>query len=258
MMTNELQRYMRVTGYSPRTIEAYCRCVVEIGDRDLLLFLDKLAVQGMSSFTLNQYHSAYKLYVTKILNQVWNIPFPYAKRHKKLPVVLNRDEISKIIEVTKNNKHRLLLSLAYGAGLRVSEVVALKVKDIDLDQLSLIVRSGKGAKDRVTILPEKLVDELRSGMAGRDINEYVFESERGGRLTTRTAQVVFEKSMKLAGIKKSATFHSLRHSFATHLLENGVDVRYIQQLLGHASITTTQLYTKVTNPQLKNIRSPLL
>ncbi|MBP9669963.1 tyrosine-type recombinase/integrase [Candidatus Woesebacteria bacterium] len=257
MRIDELQKYMRVTGYSPRTIEAYSRCIQEIGDKDLLLFLDELALAGKSSFTLNQYHSAYKLYVTKILKQVWRTPFPYAKRHKRLPVVLSRDEISKIIEVTKNNKHRLLLSLAYGTGLRISEVVSLKVKDVDLNQLCLVVRSGKDGKDRVTILPEKLVNELKSRMAGRDMNEYVFESERGGMLTTRTAQLVFEKSLKLAGIRKLATFHSLRHSFATHLLENGVDVRYIQQLLGHASITTTALYTKVTNLQLKNIRSPL-
>lgn len=257
MLIEQLQRYMRVAGYSQKTIEAYLRCVEEIGESDLLLFLDRLAREGKSSYTLNQYRAAYKLYVTKILRKTWNVPFPYAKRHQKLPVVLSREEIGLIIDKTKNIKHRLLISLAYGAGLRVSEVIKLRVRDIDIAQLSITIRDGKGGKDRVSILPEKLSNDLHRMMAGKTGEEYLFESERGGRLTTRTAQAVFQKSLKLAGIKKSATFHSLRHSFATHLLENGVDIRYIQQLLGHASITTTQQYTKVTNPQLKNIRSPL-
>lgn len=258
MRVDELQRYMRVAGYSPRTIEAYSRCIREIGDQDLLIFLDKLARAGKNSYTMNQYHAAYKLYVTKIQRRDWNVPFPYAKRHKKLPVVLTRDEIKTVIEATKNTKHRLMISLAYGAGLRVSEVINLRVRDVNVDELSLIVKDGKGGKDRVSILPEKLCNDLRNIMAGKIGDQYIFESERGGKLTTRTPQAVFEKSLKTAGIKKNATFHSLRHSFATHLLENGVDVRYIQQLLGHASITTTQLYTKVTNPALKNIKSPLL
>lgn len=253
----KMRQYMRVAGYSPRTIEAYARCVDEIGDQDLIQFLDKLAREGKSSFTMNQYHAAYKLYVIKILKRSWNVSFPYTKRHERLPVVLSRDEIAKIMAVTKNNKHRLMISLAYGAGLRVSEIINLRVADIDVDGLSLIVREGKGGKDRISILPDKLSSELRNMMAGKTGDEYLFESERGGKLTTRTAQAVFAKSLGLAGIKKSATFHSLRHSFATHLLENGVDVRYIQKLLGHASITTTQLYTKVTSPQLRNIRSPL-
>lgn len=249
---------MRVAGYSHRTIEAYVRCVEEIGDQDLMQFLDKLARGHKSSFTMNQYHAAYKLYVTKILGKVWCVPFPYAKRHTRLPVVLSRSEIEQIIGITKNTKHRLMISLAYGAGLRVSEVISLRIKDIDLTGLSLVVREGKGGKDRISILPEKLCNVLRNMMAGRELNDFLFESERGGQLTTRTAQVVFARSLKLTGIKKNATFHSLRHSFATHLLENGVDVRYIQKLLGHASVTTTQLYTKVTNPALHKIRSPLI
>lgn len=257
MRIDELQKYMRVAGYSPRTIETYSRCIAEIGDRDLLLFLDKLAKQGISSITMNLYHAAYKLYVTKILGKSWNVSFPYSKRHKRLPVVLAREEIAKLIAMTKNSKHRLILALAYGAGLRVSEVVELRVNDIDCEQLCLTVKNGKGGKDRITTLPKRLCNELETMMMGRPGDTYLFESKRGGKLTTRTAQAVFEKSLQWAGIKKSATFHSLRHSFATHLLENGVDVRYIQQLLGHASITTTQQYTKVTNLQLRNIRSPL-
>lgn len=257
MEIERLQRYMRIAGYSPRSIEAYSRCVEEIGDKDLMQFLDKLAQEGKSSFTINQYHAAYKLYAKEILHKTWNVPFPYAKRHQKLPVVLSREDIRKIIGVTKNNKHRLIISLAYGTGLRVSEIINLRVEDVDIKELSVVVREGKGGKDRISILPEKLKNDLLNMMVGKAGKAYLFESERGGRLTTRTAQAIFAKSLALARIKKEATFHSLRHSFATHLLENGVDVRYIQQLLGHASITTTQLYTKVTNPALRKIRSPL-
>ncbi len=206
---------------------------------------------------MNQYHAAYKLYLTKILNRSWDVPFPYAKRHKKLPIVLSRTEVAIIIENTKNSKHKLLLALAYGSGMRVSEVVSLKTGDLNLDELSILIKDAKGGKDRISVVPETLINDLRNMVAGKNTNDYLFESERGGKLTTRTAQIVFEKSLKLAGILKPATFHSLRHSFATHLLENGVDVRYIQKLLGHASISTTQLYTKVTNPALLNIESPL-
>jgi site-specific recombinase XerD len=220
-------------------------------------FLDKLALKHRSTFTMNQYHAAYKLYLTKILNRSWDVPFPYAKRHKKLPIVLSRTEVAIIIENTKNSKHKLLLALAYGSGMRVSEVVSLKTGDLNLDELSILIKDAKGGKDRISVVPETLINDLRNMVAGKNTNDYLFESERGGKLTTRTAQIVFEKSLKLAGILKPATFHSLRHSFATHLLENGVDVRYIQKLLGHASISTTQLYTKVTNPALLNIESPL-
>jgi integrase/recombinase XerD len=257
MRLEELQCYMRVAGYSKRTIEAYTRCVAEIGDGDLLIFLDRLAREGKSSYTLNQYHAAYKLYTNKILKVVWETPFPYAKRHKRLPIVLTRAEIEKLLVVTNNSKYRLLLSLAYGAGLRVSELINLHVKDVDTKELTIFVREGKGGKDRMTIIPEKLSKELQNLMTGKRGDNYLFESVRGGKLTVRTPQAVFAKYLKLSGIKKSATFHSLRHSFATHLLENGVDVRYVQELLGHSSIKTTQIYTHVTSPALKNIQSPL-
>jgi site-specific recombinase XerD len=150
-----------------------------------------------------------------------------------------------------------MLSLAYGSGLRVSEIVCLKVKDLNLDELTLFVRQAKGRKDRLTILPGKIITELKQFISDKDANDYVFASIRGGKLTSRTAQKIFEHGLIKSGIKKDATFHSLRHSFATHLLENGTDVRYVQELLGHQNIKTTQIYTKVTSQKLKNIKSPL-
>lgn len=150
-----------------------------------------------------------------------------------------------------------MVAIAYSGGLRVSEIVNLKVNDLDLPELMIHLKGAKGNKDRITILPEKLIKDIQNLVSSKSYNDYVFSSERGGKLTERTAQKVFENALKKSGIKKEATFHSLRHSFATHLLENGVDIRYVQELLGHANIRTTQIYTKVTNPALKKIKSPL-
>jgi site-specific recombinase XerD len=171
--------------------------------------------------------------------------------------VLSKSEIEKIINSIDNKKHRLLISLSYGAGFRVSEAINLKIKDINLDELTIHIKDAKGNKDRITVFPEKLKSSLHELTDFRNNNDYVFASERGGKLTERSAQKIFENALKKSGVQKDAPFHSLRHSFATHLLENGVDVRYVQELLGHQNIRTTQLYTKVTNPNLKKIKSPL-
>lgn len=150
-----------------------------------------------------------------------------------------------------------MIALSYGSGMRVSEVVNLKVKDINIEELTIHIKQAKGKKDRITIFPSKLSSNIRNLMAGKEGNRILFESMRGGKLTTRSAQTIFKKAIRKSDIKKDATFHSLRHSFATHLLENGTDIRYVQELLGHSNIKTTQIYTQVTNPQLKNIKSPL-
>ncbi|MEK7067552.1 MAG: tyrosine-type recombinase/integrase, partial [Patescibacteria group bacterium] len=213
--------------------------------------------KGNSSQTVNLYLNAIKFFYRDILKSTEKIDLKFAKRSKKLPVVLSREEIKKILSAIQNNKHKLMVGLAYGAGLRISEVINLKVQDINLDELILHLKEAKGKKDRITILPEKLKKDLAAAAVGKRGNDYVFESNRGGKLNERSAQVVFERALRASGIKKPATFHSLRHSFATHLLENGVDVRYVQELLGHANIRTTQIYTQVTNPSLKNIKSPL-
>ncbi len=185
------------------------------------------------------------------------INLKFARRSKKLPIVLSREEIKNIIDAIRNPKHKLIISLAYGAGLRISEVISLKVKDVNLEELTIHLKNAKGKKDRITIFPEKIKNDLQNLIAGKNLNDYLFESERGGKLTERTAQKVFENALRRASIKKDATFHSLRHRFATHLLENGVDVRYVQELLGHRNIRTIQVYTQVTNPKIKNIKSPL-
>ena len=218
--------------------------------------LNKLEI-WQSSQTANVHLHAIKHFYCILMKSSVEINIRYAKTASKLPVVLSRLEINKIIDSINNLKHRTMIALAYGCGLRVSEVVNLKIKDVNTLELTIHVKGAKGNKDRITILSDKLIGDIIDLFNGRNINDYVFASERGGKLTERTAQVIFEKALLRAGVHKEATFHSLRHSFATHLLENGVDVRYVQELLGHSNIRTTQLYTKVTNPILKNIKSPL-
>lgn len=222
--------------------------------RDFLLHCEKKHISPQSR---NLFLNAIKFYYRNVVKNPQKIEIQSAKRPKSLPTVLSRSEITKILESLKNVKHKLLLSLAYGAGLRVSEIVVLKVQDFDFEELTVHIKQAKGQKDRISVIPASLIDGLKNLIAGKNKNDLVFASERGGKLTTRTAQKVFENALRDSGIKKDATFHSLRHSFATHLLENGTDVRFVQELLGHQNIRTTQIYTHVTNPKLKNIKSPL-
>ena len=169
---------------------------------------------------------------------------------------MSKKEIEKTLFIIDNQKHKLMVSLGYAAGLRVSEVVNLKVKDIDLEELIIHIKDAKGKKDRITVFPKKLKNNIQNLIVGKNNNDLVFENNRGGKITTTSLQKILKNALKKAKIKKDATFHSLRHSFATHLLENGTDVRYVQELLGHQNIRTTQIYTQVTNPSLKNIKSP--
>lgn len=266
---------MRLRKYSPKTVKIYMACVAEylhIKQKDLNLvdidFIKKYLLskvdKGFSSQTTNQHLQAINFFCWNVLKYHGKIDIRFAKTPSKLPIVLSRDEIQSILSTINNEKHNLMIALAYAGGLRVSEIINLKVRDINLAELTIHIKGAKGNKDRITILPKKLVKNIEKLISNKNFDGYVFASERGaclptrqGKLTERTAQKVFENALKKARIKKEATFHSLRHSFATHLLENGVDVRYVQELLGHANIRTTQIYTKVTNPMLRNIKSPL-
>jgi len=254
--------------YSPKTIESYLFCLERyfkfkesdlerLNTANIKYFLFRLTRKGLAPETINLHLNAIKFFYREIEHVRDKVDIRFARKNRKLPVVLSKSEISRLLSGVENGKHKLLLSLAYGAGIRVSEIINLKVGHLDIDELTVQIKGAKGNKDRITLFPEKLKDPVRNLIAGKDAGSFVFESERGGRLTARSAQKVFEKALVSSGIKKEASFHSLRHSFATHLLENGVDIRYIQALLGHKNIRTTQLYTKVTNPGLKNIKSPL-
>jgi len=262
------EELLKLKNYSPKTIKSYLFYI-----KDFLLYAQQNRIfekneavksflltrqdKGNSPQTINLALNAIKFFYREIIKTPEKIDLKFAKRNKRLPVVLSRAEIEKIISGIGNSKHRLMVSLAYGAGLRVSETINMRVKDINAAELTIHIKEAKGKKDRITVFPEKISADIQNLTAGKQGNDFIFESNRGGKLTTTTAQKIFENALKKSGIKKDATFHSLRHSFATHLLENGVDVRYVQELLGHTNIRTTQIYTKVTNPSLKRIKSPL-
>lgn len=259
---------MKVRGLSPKTITAYCSCVryflgflqtdyAVLDVEKIKAFLLHRQSLGAAPQTVNLYLNAIKFFYREVLKNPAIIPLKFAKRNRRLPVLLSKEEVLSVLANLRNRKHRLLVALAYGAGLRVSEVVALKAGDIDFENMLVYVRKGKGGKDRVTLLPQKLKDELRAFIFGKAITDYIFESQRGGKLHSRTAQKVFGAALRKAGIAKTASFHSLRHSFATHLIENGVGIRYVQELLGHSNIRTTQIYTRVTSVALARIQSPL-
>lgn len=262
---------MRLVNYSRRTVATYLLCLrdylcaceaarvdfLRLDARRVKRFLLDLQDRGLASSTLNLHLCAIKYFYAKVLKQRGRIDLRFAKRRKRLPVLLSREEILKMIDAIKNEKHKLILALAYGAGLRVSEVVSLKIWDLDFGRGLVQVRSGKGNRDRLTLLPASLVERLRNFAGERVAGDYLFPSARGGKLANRTAQKIFEKALQLTGVNRPATFHSLRHSFATHLLEQGTDIRYVQDLLGHSDIKTTQIYTQVTDRGRSRIASPL-
>jgi len=267
-LLEKTRRVLFLRNYSPKTRKAYLSYI-----KDYITFSENNPLHNQQEIiedyllsrvkrqqspqTINLALNAIKFFYSNVLNSPQIINLKFAKRSKKLPIVLSRNEVNKIALATDNPKYRLIILLAYACGLRISEVVSIKVCDLNIDELTLHVKNGKGNKDRITVLPKKLENDLKNLIAGMSTNEFIFRSNRGGKLTTTSIQKVFKNSLLKTGIQKMATFHSLRHSFATHLLENGVDIRYVQTLLGHANIRTTQLYTQVTNPQLKNIKSPL-
>ncbi|MFV0305055.1 MAG: tyrosine-type recombinase/integrase [Moheibacter sp.] len=207
---------------------------------------------------LNSRINAVKFYFEQVLHQrkmFFDIPRP--KKPLALPKVLSKKEIKQLFDVTKNIKHLLILQLSYGMGLRVSEIVNLRVEDVDIDEMRVFVYRAKGKKDRYTNLPKSVLPLYRKYCEIYKPVYYLFEGVYGGIYSTRSVQNVFKNAMKKAGIKKTIGIHGLRHSYATHLLELGADIRFIQDLMGHNSIKTTQIYTQITENSRRNIRSPL-
>jgi site-specific recombinase XerD len=214
--------------------------------------------RGYGESQANSAVNAIKFYFEQVLllpRIVVDLPRP--KRPLLLPSVLGKVSIGKIISKTGNLKHRCMLMLAYSAGLRVSEIVALKITDIDSDRMCIKVRRAKGKKDRVVVLSEILLSELRKYYVAYRPKDYLFEGVAGGAYSVRSLQQVFKNAKEKARIRQSGGIHSLRHSYATHLLESGTDIRFIQDLLGHNSIATTLRYTHVSMKQILKIRSPL-
>lgn len=197
---------------------------------------------------------AIQFFFDKVLGNKINIQRP--KKNKKIPEILTKEEIKSMVNSINNIKHKLILKVLYGCGLRVSELVNLNKEDINLNEGLIHIRLSKGRKDRFVKIPDSIIEEL-SKYCSLSAEKELFPSQRGGKLTTATIQAVVKQSAKKAGITKEVYPHLLRHSFATHLLEAGTDLKIIQKLLGHSDIKTTQIYTQISQASIKNIKSPL-
>ncbi|NLJ82428.1 MAG: tyrosine-type recombinase/integrase [Bacteroidales bacterium] len=187
-----------------------------------------------------------------------NIKHLYPTRKvKSLPNYITKSEIKKLLKAVDNKKHRCIIKMLYGAGLRLNELLNLKLTDINSQNMLIYIRKGKGNKDRVVMLSENLLTELREYFVLYKPKDYLFEGQDGGMYSEKSVQNVVKNAALKAGAKKKVTPHTLRHSFATHLLESGTDIRFIQQLLGHSSIKTTEVYTHITDITKSKIKSPL-
>ncbi|MGL2964130.1 site-specific tyrosine recombinase/integron integrase [Flavobacterium sp. RSB2_4_14] len=266
----KFKQWLRSRRYSESTIVTYSealksffvfynsKAIAEITNEDVIIYNNEYILKnGLSSSYQNQIVNAIKLYFktcrdTKI--EVDKIHRP--KREKVLPNVLSKEEVFKIIDVTENLKHKTLLALIYSSGLRISEALAMKPQDIDSIRMLIHIKNAKGNKDRYTLLSEKVLVMMREYYSVYKPKEYLFEGQYGGQYSSRSAQVVLQEAAQKAGIVKHISLHTLRHSFATHLLESGTDLRFIQDLLGHSSPKTTMIYTHVSSTSLKKIKNP--
>jgi len=202
--------------------------------------------------------SAIKFYFEKILRrETKSYYFEIPKlKERKLPVVLSKNEVSLFFSKIKNKKNLAIFSTIYSSGLRISEAINLKIEDIDSERMLIYIRGGKGMRDRTTILSNNLLDLLRGYYKKYQPKTWLFEITNNKQYNPRTIQKIFHQTFRQTGIKKKATVHTLRHSFATHLLENGEDIRYIQKLLGHKNLKTTEIYTHITAKAFHGIKSP--
>lgn len=266
MSLQKLETELKLRAFSPNTVKAYLywnndflknvnKTPEEMTEDDIKNYVAKKLSDGVDAKSIVLVRAALKFFYDEILGKdIVNLKTP--KVAKKLPAVLTKEEIMKLLNSVKNKKHKLMISLMYSSGLRLSELLNLKAGDLELGEKIGWVRSGKGGKDRIFLLPEKLIEELKEYIKNVKDFDYIFTG-RKGRMTPRNVQKIVKRCIKVAGIEKDIHPHSLRHSFGTHLLEDGVDIRKIQILLGHANLSTTQIYTHVTTEELKKIRNPL-
>lgn len=265
---SKLQTELKISKNSNYTIRNYLRA-----NQDLLSFLDKPPQEvstddvksymaenltDKSSSTIIVFLSAIRYAFGTILEKDITINIKRPKREKKIPSVLTKDEIKKLFNSFTNKKSKLLISLIYAGGFRVSELINLKVDDLDFENKIGHIRQAKGKKDRIFNIPSFLSKQLSKQAQKQKQNnqEYLF-SGPNQKLSDRNIQKIVRQATKRAGINKKVSPHTLRHSFATHLLEDGIDIRKIQELLGHADLSTTQIYTHISTEELKKIPSPI-
>lgn len=261
-LLEELEEHLKLRNYSKDTQKAYL-----IHVKKYLEFLknNNPILQNAKDYILKKlktnepssvHHAIFAIeyFFKNVLGNKIYIPKP--KRNKKIPKILTTEEIKNMIESTNNIKHKLILKILYGCGLRVSEIIALKKENINFDDGLIHIELAKGKKDRFVKIPDSLIKELKSYCILNN-SDILFPSNRGCKLTKKTIGKIVGNAAKKAKIKKRVYPHLLRHSFATHLLEHGTDLRLIQKLLGHSDIKTTQIYTQISQASIKNIKSPL-
>ena len=265
------KKYLRSKRYSENTIKTYSEALKsfltffkdkkasEIDNQDVITYNNEFILKNnLSSSYQNQIVNAIKLYFSSIQDRKIEIEKIHRpKQEKKLPNVLSKEEIKLILNTSKNLKHKTMLSLIYSCGLRRSELLNLKPTDIDSKRNIVIIRQSKGKKDRITPLSPKILEMLRHYYKEFKPKIWLFEGQsHSQQYSSRSLEEVLKKSVSLAKINKPVTLHWLRHSYATHLLESGTDLRYIQELLGHNSSKTTEIYTHVSTKNIQQIKSP--
>ena len=269
-LKERMKKDMELRNFSERTIKSYLgwmknytlhygKSPEKLGHDDIRSYLYYLLKgKNAAQSTMNQAYSALNFFYVKTLGRPWNgDKIPRSKVPKKLPSVLSKEEVQLIFSATKNLKHRAILMTIYSGGLRLSEATHLKVTDLDSQRMMIKVR-GKGNKERYTLLGEKALEILRSYWTVYHPTDYLFPSKKPDQpQDASTLQKAFKNSLQLSGINKKASVHTLRHSFATHLLEAGTDLFYIQRLMGHTTAKTTSIYLHVTRKDLTKVRSPI-
>jgi integrase/recombinase XerD len=265
------EQRMQLEHYSSSTIESYKAALTvffktnptlsipKVTEENIEDHIYKCSCEGkMSNAYQKHLLGALKLFYKFVFDRTLKLEYLYPKRvEHKFPKYLRKEEILKMIELTENVKHKSILSLLYGAGLRLNEVLCLRIKDIDSKTEVIHVNAAKENKYRRVMLPKSLLSLLSSYFLLYKPKFYLFEGQSGGLYSERSVQMIVKESAKKAGILKKVSPHILRHSFATHLLESGIDIRYIKDLLGHTSIKTTERYTHIINSGKKAIKSPL-
>lgn len=262
---------MQIARYSESSIKAYINTarhffesnnhlkIKDIKETDVERYIiEKIRNNNISQSHQKQIIGAIKLFYQLVLNRQISIDHLYPKRTEtRLPNVLSKEDIKRILDATENIKHKAVLSTIYSGGLRISELINLKIADIDSNRMMIRIKQSKGKKDREVMLSVKLLELLRQYFIEFKPKVYLFEGQDGGTYSSRSVQLVLKQNMLKARIKKHASVHTLRHSFATHLLESGTDIRYIQEMLGHNRLETTQIYTHITDIAKQKIKRPL-
>ena len=269
-LRQQLIDQMQLKGYSTKTIKSYVGIIARIAVhykspadqltieqvRDFIL--KGITVDKLSKPWVNMAISAVKLLFCDVLRREWNyLDLPRPKRGKKLAVILSREEVRAIIESKTNLKHRSILMLAYSAGLRRSEICNIKVRDIDSSRMLIHLHTAKGNQERYTILSPVMLDTLRQYYKKFRPKDWLFEGFSRGPVSDSTVEAVFKQALRKSNVQKEVGIHSLRHAFATHMLEQGVSVVIIQQMMGHKSLKTTSVYLHVQQHSIQTVQSPL-